>query len=235
MLSVMIYLGTYFLFYNMVLMRQMVSVVMFLYCINYTIEKKYIKCLLCFLVGLSFHLSMIVFLPAFFVLRYFKLNIWNIIFILIIGVFLKIVGAINLVMFVGGVIESRMANYLAGDGFTLNIMEYIKMIIIICAILILFPKLIGNYFNEILIKSYCVFFILIFAFGDIEIFFRIAMYFDLVILFLIPILFDKISMTRFSRITIYTLVVIFFAFSFIYRVHNFDNGEFYQYKFFFLE
>lgn len=131
MLSVMIYLGTYFLFYNMVLMRQMVSVVMFLYCINYTIEKKYIKCLLCFLVGLSFHLSMIVFLPAFFVLRYFKLNIWNIIFILIIGVFLKIVGAINLVMFVGGVIESRMANYLAGDGFTLNIMEYIKMIIII--------------------------------------------------------------------------------------------------------
>jgi len=82
MLSVMIYLGTYFLFYNMVLMRQMVSVVMFLYCINYTIEKKYIKCLLCFLVGLSFHLSMIVFLPAFFVLRYFKLNIWNIIFIL---------------------------------------------------------------------------------------------------------------------------------------------------------
>ena len=128
-----------------------------------------------------------------------------------------------------------MANYLAGDGFTLNIMEYIKMIIIICAILILFPKLIGDYFNEILIKSYCVFFILIFAFGDIEIFFRIAMYFDLVILFLIPILFDKISMTRFSRITIYTLVVIFFAFSFIYRVHNFDNGEFYQYKFFFLE
>lgn len=107
---------------------------------------------------------------CFFVLRYFKLNIWNIIFILIIGVFLKIVGAINLVMFVGGVIESRMANYLAGDGFTLNIMEYIKMIIIICAILILFPKLIGDYFNEILIKSYCVFFILIFAFGDIEIF-----------------------------------------------------------------
>ena len=70
-------------------------------------------------------------------------------FILIIGVFLKIVGAINLVMFVGGVIESRMANYLAGDGFTLNIMEYIKMIIIICAILILFPKLIGDYLMNI--------------------------------------------------------------------------------------
>lgn len=140
---------------------------------------------------------------------------------------MKIVGVINLVMFVGGVIELRMVNYFVGDGFILNIMEYIKMIIIICVIFILFFKLIGDYFNEILIKLYCVFFILIFVFGDIEIFFRIVMYFDLVILFFILIFFDKILMICFFWIIIYIFVVIFFVFFFIYRVYNFDNGEFY--------
>lgn len=71
MLSVIIYMGTYFLFYNMVLMRQMVSVTMFLYCLHYIVEKNALKFVFCFFVGALFHLSIVVLLPAYFIIRFF--------------------------------------------------------------------------------------------------------------------------------------------------------------------
>lgn len=240
MLSILLYVGTYFLYYNMVLTRQMVAVVAFIYCIRYIITKEDWKFFVVLLIGFSFHNSIVILLPAYPILRFLKLNKYTVLLIVSFTLCFYVVGIENLLvsLFSLGVndMTGKMVGYVVkASNFHLNIMEYVKMGVMITGIIILYSMLKDSFENEVFIKSYLIFCGFIFVFGHVEILFRMAMYFDLTILFLIPIMLNKISFTFHSKIIIYVALALFSFASFVYRANNFDNGEFYQYKFYFLE
>lgn len=238
MFSVLLYLSTYYLFYNMVLLRQMVAVVAFIYCIYFIIKNENKKFLLSFFVGCLFHYSIIILLFAYLVLRYWKINIATVCILLCVGLVLKIVG-INTILALllesgGSLLVDRTADYLGNNDFSLNPLEYIKMFFFGSLILFNYKKIADSLECQILLKSYICFCILIIAFGNIEIFFRIAMYFDLATLFLIPIIFKKIAMTNHTKIICYCCLASFTVFAFLYRAIHFNEGEFFMYNFYFL-
>lgn len=238
MFSIMLYLATYFLFYNMVLLRQMVAVVCFIYCLYYIIENKKYQLVVAFFIGLMFHYSIIILLPAYFIIRYLRLNIFSVLLLILSALFLKKMGIENILLSMfdwgGDVLVERTVKYVANQEFSLNIMEYIKMFIILFFIMVRYKSLKNSYENQILLKSYLCFCAMIIAFGNIEIFFRMAMYFDLASLFLLPIIFDGLHFKLSSKIICYCCLSAFVIFSFMYRLMHFSDGEFYNYRFFFL-
>lgn len=238
MFSILLYLSTYYLFYNMVLLRQMVAVVAFIYCIYYIIEKDNKRFLLAFFIGCLFHYSIVILLFAYFILRYWKLNGLTLCILLGVGLFLKIIGItsiLNILLSAGGsLLVERTVDYLGNSDFSLNPLEYVRMFIFIFLIFVSYRKVKYDVEVQVLLKSYICFCILIIAFGHIEIFFRIAMYFDLASLFLLPILFNKIALSTRTRVICYCFLASFTVFAFLYRATNFNDGEFFMYKFYFL-
>ena len=239
MFSIMLYLATYYLFYNMVLLRQMVSVVCFVYCIFYIIEDKKGKLLLSFFLGFMFHYSIIVLLPAYFVLKYARVNLVSIIIFITIGLLFRLIGIEKILIFFlnkgGNFLVDRTINYIGNNSFSLNIMEYVKMAIVLLLIVFRYNSINKGFKEQILLKSYLLFCVTIIAFGNIEIFFRMAMYFDLATLFLLPFIFNELHFTASSKILCYSFISVFVIFSYMYRMINFGDGEFYSYKFFFLQ
>lgn len=238
MFSIMLYLSTYFLFYNMVLLRQMVAVVAFVYCLYAIIDGNKKSFIFSFLIGCLFHYSIVVLLFAYFVLRYWKINGKTVCALFCLGVLLKIVGIESVLSAMlsveGEFLVSRTEDYLGNNDFSLNPLEYAKMLVFIILIVSNYKKVKDSTEMQVLLKSYMFFCIVIMAFGHIEIFFRIAMYFDLASLFFVPYIFNKISMTTSTRVFCYCFLSFFTIFAFLYRALNFNEGEFLAYKFYFL-
>ena len=238
MFSVMLYMSTYFLFYNMVLLRQMVAVVAFIYCIYYIIDGQLGKFVLTLIFGCLFHYSIIILVFAYFILRYLKINKTTVLLLFALGILMKAIGVENLLSILGGlggsVLVERTAEYLGESDFSLNPLEYIKMAIFIFLIALKYKTVKDSFEAQVLLKSYLCFCVIILALGHIEVFFRLAMYFDLASLFLIPMLFKKIPMVKSSKVICYLALASFTIFAFLYRSIHFNEGEFFLYKFYFL-
>ena len=240
MLSILIYMATYFLFYNMVLNRQMAAVVAVLYGIYHIIDKKPWKFLAAMLIAVSFHYSAVAVLLTYPILRYLKIDKYTVGITVAATLLIMVTGInniiIDLVSMGGNPLASRMSAYLLKSlNFQVNKMEYAKIALMIPAIIWVYPRIKDSFESQVLIKSYIIFCVFLALFSHLEIMVRVGMYFDLAIIFLIPIIISRIKMVFSTKIIIYLLFAIFTVFSFLYRVNNFSGGEFLQYNFFFLQ
>lgn len=238
-LSVFLYLSTYYLFYNMVLLRQMVAVIAFLYCVFAIIEERPLRFLSWAVVGIMFHFSMLIVIPLYFILKFVKPNVIFLGVLLLLSIYARAIGIEGLASLVGGVssgLAGRLLAYVATqEEFSLNILEYIKLAIVWSLIFFNRKKICDNIVLKKYVLLYLLFSCLIIAFGKVEVLFRVAMYFDLIILFLIPELITFIKTDLSYKFLLCTVIGLFSVFSFMYRASKFNEGEFYKYKPYFLE
>lgn len=249
-LSLMLYLGTYFFYYNMVLNRQMVSVALLLWVI-YFWDKNKIYSLVFLLVGFLFHKSIIVILPFLFIFNFIKKGklLWA--SCLIIG----FLGALfinpqSIMNYMFSVEESMLADRLSGymlrsevSSYSVEFFEYIKLGVILCVIIPVWKKLYQDTKTSVWLFLYFIGAIFLVWSYKLEVMFRLFMYFDLSFTILIPaaikIYLSKISLPKsqkdFSLLCAYALVGIIALVSILHRIANFDQGSFLEYKFYFIE
>ncbi|MFA7675525.1 MAG: EpsG family protein [Endomicrobiia bacterium] len=249
-LSLMLYLGTYFFYYNMILNRQMVAVALLLWVI-YFWDKNKIYSLVLFLFGFLFHQSIIVILPFLFIFSFIKKGKFLLGFcltiVLLVALFINPESIMNYIFSSEeSIVADRLSGYIMkadGSNYSVELFEYIKLTVILCIIIPIWKKLFQNAKTSVWLFLYCIGAIFLLWSSKLEIMFRIFMYFDLSFTILIPaaikIYLSKITLTKsqknFCIVCIYAMVGIIALISILHRITNFDQGSFLDYKFYFIE
>lgn len=247
--ALLIYLGCYFFFYNMVLNRQMFCMSMALWVI-YWWSKNRIYSLLCLLLGMSFHQSLFVLLP--FLLAYEILSrtkgtkSWIAFFAVFIVAtcFLSPERVVSLFGNIPGFsfIPNRLLGYLQhnSETYSLNIVEYLKLLAVACLLIPSLKKIILNKSMHIWLFIYLCGVIFLLWTRNIEILFRIFAYFDISLLVLLPFCI-KNFVSRFVPqqqslllLGIYIFTGLLAIGAILYRTANFGAGAFWSYQFYFL-
>ena len=247
--ALLIYLGCYFFFYNMVLNRQMICMPLALWTI-YWWDRNRLYSILCLLLGMSFHQSLFALLPFLLVYEFLKhtsgIRYWLSFFILFA---LTVIlcspqkAAIILGQLPGlGFISERLLGYLEKNSiyYTLDPVEYVKLLCIVPLLLFFFKKIIKEKLMRIWLFIYfCGVFFLLWT-RNIEILFRVFAYFDISLLILLPFcikIFTNAFLPKQRNILllgIYILTGVLAIGAILYRTANFSNGIFWAYQFYFL-
>lgn len=223
-LSISFYLGTYFLFYDMVLNRQMLACAFALIAFDALLEKRDLRFFFFVLVGFFFHVSILILVPFYFVQKYVPLTKWTIFSFVVVTVLLYYfpLGEF-LARNLGLNILGKGVGYFENSDYRANMFEYIKIIFFLFLILLCYRHL-----NVEQVKIYIIAFLcfscLLVSFSKFEILVRVSMYFDLLTMVFFPLL-----LTAFKRRNIliaYPVIVAAFSFFFLYRLWNFEGGEF---------
>lgn len=248
--ALLFYMACYFFFYNMVLNRQMFCMSLALWVVYFWDKNKILSLLLLF-AGVLFHQSIIVFLPFLLVYEVLKrtkgVKCWAAFFILFIAATagLSPMRFLNILSFVPGLsfISVRTLGYLenASGAYSLNAVEYVKMAAALMIILPFIKKLWTARENRIWLFLYFSGVILLFWTRNVEILFRIFVYFDLSLLVLLPLAINLFlakfppAQRRPLLILIYAAVGALAVGAILYRTAKFGDGAFWAYQFYFLE
>ena len=248
--ALLFYMACYFFFYNMVLNRQMICMSIALWAIYEWGHNKW-KSMFLITMGMLFHNSIFVIVPFLlifdFLRKFSSTKKWIIFFSVFIcfTILCSPVEVIDVLANLPGLsfIGNRLKNYLLKaetSTYALNVVEYIKMIIAFVIILPSIRTLIKNQESHIWLFFYFVGVILLIWIRNIEVLFRVFVYFDLSLLVILPlclnILLKKFNSDQRKVILFgaYACMGVLAIFSILYRTHNFDNGIFWTYHFYFL-
>ena len=247
--SLLIYLGCYFFFYNMVLNRQMFCMSMALWVI-YWWNKNRLFSILCLLLGMSFHQSLFALLPFLLVyegLQHTQGSKYWISFFVIFALITIFVSPQQAVLWVGQVpglsfISGRLLGYLerASGLYTLNIVEYIKLLIVLPVFFICLKKIVWEKSMRIWLFMYFCGIIFLLWTRNIEVLFRIFAYFDISLLMLLPFCVKILTASFLPRqrqillLGIYVLTGLLAIGAILYRTANFGDAVFWSYQFYFL-
>ncbi len=247
--SLLIYLGCYFFFYNMVLNRQMFCMSMALWVV-YWWDRNRLYSLLCLVLGMAFHQSLFALMPFLLVYEGLKhtrgTKWWIAFFVLFVLVtfFLSPQQAVSLMGQVPGLsfVTGRLLGYLEHNSefYTLNIIEYAKILLVLPIFLAFFKKIVQEHSMRIWLFMYFCGVIFLVWTRDIEILFRIFAYFDISLLVLLPFCIKKITASFLPKqrtlllLGIYVLTGLLAIGAILYRTANFGNAMFWSYQFYFL-
>jgi hypothetical protein len=219
-LSVLLYYCSYFILQDMTQIRAGVASAILLLCIPEIQKRNFIRFLLLITVGLLFHYSMIIFLPAYF-LSASKINkklYLGLLFVPIILYFLKFNIFSVLQLFKLGFISDKIEIYnslLEADIFTgINVFNTIFLVqLISCTIFIIKSDLIikNNKYAILLLKVYCIGAASFMLFSKIPVFaFRINELLGIVQIVLMPFMLYiiKPKYIAFTMVIIFALVTI---------------------------
>lgn len=248
--ALLFYMACYFFFYNMVLNRQMLCMSLALWVVYFWDKNKPLSLIWLF-TGFFFHQSIIVLLPFLFAYEVLKrtkgIKCWAAFFILFIAVtaalsplqFISLVSSVPGLSFISG----RTLGYLerASGTYSLNVVEYIKMAAALMIILPFIKRIWASRENRIWLFLYFSGVILLFWTRNVEILFRIFVYFDLSLLVLIPLALN-IFILRIPKVQRKSLLVLIYGFiglltigAILYRTAKFGDGAFWSYQFYFLD
>lgn len=247
--SLLIYLGCYFFFYNMVLNRQMFCMSIALWVI-YWWDKNRLFSVLCLLLGMSFHQSLFALLPFLLVyegLKHTQGSKFWIGFFVIFALVTTLVSPQQAVLWLGQVpglsfISERLLGYLerASGLYTLNIVEYIKLLIVLPVLFSCFKKIIREKSMRIWLFMYFCGIVFLLWTRHIEVLFRIFAYFDISLLMLLPFCVKILTASFLPRqhqillLGIYVLTGVLAIGAILYRTANFGDAIFWSYQFYFL-
>ncbi len=249
-LSLLLYLGTYFFFYNMVLNRQMIAVSLLLWIIFFWDKNKIYSLLLLF-IAFSFHKSIIIILPFLFIfdLAKNKKIIWMALLIIgtILAIFITPQNLMDTIFSGDTMISNRLGGYMQSQEnslvlYNVEFFEYIKLLIMIFIIFPIWKILYMNNKIRIWLFFYFVGIIFLIWSSKYEIMFRLFMYFDLSFIILFPyclqIYVSKFATSskqiKFAQTLAYSFVGIIAVISICYRAYNFGNFLS-EYQFYFME
>lgn len=247
--SLLIYMGCYFFFYNMVLNRQMFCMSLALWII-YWWDKNKLYALLCLFIGMSFHQSLFALLPfllAYEGLRHTKGKICWVTFFILFGVGCIFISPMQAVSWLGTIpgisfVPARVLGYLekSNASYTLDTTEYIKLLVVLPVLFFFFKKIIREQTMRIWLFMYFCGVIFLLWTRNVEILFRVFAYLDLSLLVLIPFCIKSLSSSFLPKqrniflLGIYILTGLLAIGAILYRTAHFGNGVFWSYQFYFL-
>lgn len=226
--SLMLYLGGYFVYYNLIATRQLIALMIFLFSLQFLIKKKVLKFLFFILFGSLFHASILVLIPGYLFVRYFKFKILHIIIIsFFVYLFLQL-GIGGIISFFDSIglnfIESRMVwSYLVADR-SLPFTTFIRIIITLSLLVYGYSKLKDNESYIVFFKLYILFVVFFAAFNKLDIMMRIWVYFEIPSIFLLTMVLKEIK-NNYLRFGFYFLYISFFISSLIVLLEGFDDGD----------
>lgn len=228
-LSIFIYLGTYFLFYNMVLNRQMLALAFAFLALGALIDKKQFLFYVWIIIGCFFHISIIALIPLYLLTQQLKFK-FVLVSLSVIFIGLFFIGNTTSLILNAGLaavqveeLSNKGSSYFSEGSFSVNTFEYIK-IVLLFAVLWLFRKKIDKT-EKVYILSLVIFALLIILFSRVEILIRVSMYYDLLTILLISSLLKKNNRHALCKI-IYIGLVCLCVGIFCVRLFKFENGEF---------
>lgn len=246
-LSLLLYIGTYFFFYNMVLNRQMVAVSLLLWIIFFW-ERNKIYSLALLVLAFSFHKSVIIVFPFLLLFEFAKNKKLRWLFLFVLGIILALFITPKDMM--DGIISSsltinnRLSGYILQQenslmSYNVEIFEYIKLIIMFFIIIPICKKLYADKRTSIWLFFYFIGAIFLIWSSKYEIMSRLYIYFDLSFIILFAYCLETyikkflLSDKQF-KFYVYFIIGIVAIISVCYRAYNF--GDFMsEYQFYFME
>lgn len=234
-LSLLLYLSTYYMYYNMIAIRQMLPMALMLYVVYFLSKRKYVYLFLFLLLGTLFHSSFLIVLLVIPFLIFFKPNGRNLLILLFCSVIIKgvVFPAIEFALnYFDTAIALRMGELSSNDE-DFSVVYYLKTFVIAFFLISNRDKL-NTRFMCLLFNCYLLSLLLPFCFTGNKMVFRLSAYFDLSITLLIPYLICNVKYSTQTRRMLYILISTLSIFLFYRNLLMHDNGSFFDYNFYFL-
>lgn len=246
-LSLLLYIGTYFFFYNMVLNRQMIAISLLLWIIFFWEKNKIYSLALLFL-AFSFHKSIIIIFPFLLIFEFAKNKKFRWMFLFVLGIVLALFitpkDIMDRLVSSSLTVNNRLSGYILQQenslmAYNVEIFEYIKLIIMVTIIIPIWKELYANTKTLIWLFFYFIGAIFLIWGRQYEIMFRLYIYFDLSFIILFTYCLEtyiyKFSLSdKEFKIFMYFVIGIIAIISVFYRAYNF--GDFLsEYQFYFME
>jgi hypothetical protein len=226
--SLMLYFGGYFVYYNLIATRQLMALMIFLFSLQYLIDKKDLKFLMFIFFGSLFHSSILILIPAYLFIRFFKFNVGYIIvacFLITIILQLKIEDYVSFFSTNGvDFVESRMVDGYMLDDRSLPITTFVRIGITFFLFGLSFKKFKNIESFIIYFKFYILFVLLFSAFNQFDVMMRIWIYFEIPSIFLIPMVLKQMN-EKYLKFFFYFLYLSFFISSLLVLLNGFDDGD----------
>lgn len=246
-LSLLLYIGTYFFFYDMVLNRQMIAISLLLW-VMFFWEKNKIYSISLLILAFLFHKSIIIVFPFLLIFEFAKNKKYKWMFLFVLGIILALVitpkDLLDIIITNSFTVNNRLSGYILQQensliAYNVEIFEYIKLIIMIFIVIPVWKQLYANKKTLIWLFFYFVGAIFLLWSSKYEIMSRLYIYFDLSFIVLFAYCLEA-YIHRFSlsdkqfKFCIYFIVGILAIISVCYRAYNF--GDFLsEYQFYFME
>lgn len=235
--SLMLYFGGYFVYYNLIATRQLIALMIFLFSLQYLIDKKDVKFLLLILFGSLFHSSSLILIPGYFFVRFFKFNFW---YILVASFPIYIIFQFKIEDLIGffaangfNFVESRMVDgYMVADR-SLPITTFVRIGVTLSLFVSSYKNLKDNESYIVYFKLYFLFVLFFIAFNQLDIMIRMWVYFEMPSIFLIPMVLKEMN-NKFLRFFFYFLYLSFFISSLLVLLNGFDDGDLKKFNLIFL-
>jgi transmembrane protein EpsG len=232
-LSLFLYTGAFFIYYNLIATRQLIALSFFLVGLSYLFDRQELRSVLILLFGSLFHTSILVTIFGIVFIRFYKIGF--LFFILIFTIFIQtgfdLVEIILIFSKYGlSFVESRMVyDYLLSTR-VIPITTFVR-IIFTCALIVNFIYRFGleDYKLRASVILYLIFVFLFMIFNSYDIMMRIWVYFEILSIILIPHIISaaRMKLIKFSLILFY---ICFYLFSFFNNIVSFDDGDFVKFN-----
>lgn len=230
-IAILFYLYKAYFWHEFTLLRQSISIGLFMYSLQFVKSKEPVKYMICNLLGMSMHASAIVLLPLYFVLNQ-KWNDKRIIIIMLVAILLNILGpymfqvATKLAALVG--MADRFDTYFTFRSINpLNFLEIVFVLFFAMYGRLQYEKeepYFGIFLNLFVISSF-----LILAFSSFEIFARFKEYFVIAYMVLFSYFIGHIKDTR-TRTVVFLLFGVYCFAGYLRYIYTFDAGGLLPYK-----
>lgn len=233
--TILLYVGSFFIFYNIIALRQSISIIIFILSLQYLNNKEYKKYSICLLLAFLFHKSAIVLFAGTFFIGWFKLNIIQ---ASILGAITLFIHSFNLFDFIkifpsiGLSFVSDKMQYYTDDDRTFTLTTIIKLSILFFLILLSYKKLLQRPYFRIFANMTLLYIALFIMFSKWGVLTRMWVYFEIGYIFLIPIILQY--QKRYIQIPIYYSFAIMAIYSILNMIQTFDNGDLLLFKLNFL-
>lgn len=235
-LVILLYLTSFFVYYNMVALRQMLPMSILLYAMLYLSQRRFIVFFLLVALGTIFHTSFIILLPCSIFLIYFKVTLKNIGVLLLLSFIIKGTVAGIVENFIFNTNYASLANRaveLVGNGESFSVAYYLKTLVISIGI-IYYRKFLNTRLLSVLLNAYIISIMLPFVFSGNLMIFRLSAYFSMSTIILIPEILKELNLSIANKNAVKTLISIVYILMFYRSLMIFDDGAFFNFKFYFL-
>ena len=227
-LSLFIYVGAYFIYYNLIATRQLIALSFFLVGLSYLINRQDWKFVGMVIFGTLFHTSVLVSILGIILIRFFKISIVIVLLLLTVFYFTRF-DLTAVIVFISkyglSFIESRMVyGYLLPDR-VFPLTTFVRVIFTYALMLNFYRKegLIDEKI-KVVFGFYTMFFILFLIFNRYDIMMRIWVYFEVVSIILIPYVISSYR-NNLVKLTIFLFYIGFYSLSFFNNINSFDGGD----------
>lgn len=225
-LTVLLYVGSFFLFYNIIAIRQSVALAIFIYSIRYVESNRWPQIIFLIFCAFLFHNSAVILLLGYLFIKYFRLNLYWILIGLSLALLFQSIDLFNIVNLFDGrmglsFVYDKM-QYYVDDDRTFTLFTIIKLSVLLLLIMFSSKKNDGPYFR--IFANMTILYILLFVlFNKWGVLSRMWVYFEVGYIFILPIILKNCR--YYIKMPIYFAFAGMAVYSLMNMIYTFDDGD----------